>query len=138
MENNELIFQAGYAQGVFTPPLGLNIPGYFERRISDGVINDLLMHCVAFDNGTDKALYFACDAQAVITSGGKAVRKLLSETYDIPEKNIFTMEYFSELRNITMDSEVVLLLALWKRLRSFFLFPTKILRFSLYKPILFC
>lgn len=39
-----------------------------------------------------------------------------------PHKNIFTMEYFSELRNITMDSGVVLLLALWKRLRSFFLF----------------
>ena len=39
-----------------------------------------------------------------------------------PHKNIFTMEYFSELRNITMDSEVVLLLALWKRLRSFLLF----------------
>ncbi len=85
----EMIFQTGYAQAPFTPPLGLNIPGYFEQRISDGVINELLMHCVAFDNGTDKALYFACDAQAVINGGGKAIRKLLSETYEIPETNIF-------------------------------------------------
>ena len=89
MENYEKIFQTGYACASFTPPLGLNIPGYFEVRISDGVINDLLMHCIAFDNGTDKALYFSCDAQAVIPAGGKAIRKLLFETYGIPETNIF-------------------------------------------------
>ena len=90
MENNEKILQTGYAQAPFTPPLGLNIPGYFEERISEGVINDLLMHCIAFDNGSDRALYFSCDAQAVITGGGKAIRKLLCETYGIPETNIFS------------------------------------------------
>lgn len=89
MENNEKVLQTGYAQAAFTPPLGLNIPGYFEERISNGVINDLLMHCVAFDNGTDKALYFSCDAQAVATSGGKTIRKLLSDTFDLPVENIF-------------------------------------------------
>ncbi len=89
MENNAINLQTGYAQASFTPPLGLNIPGYFEERISDGVINDLLMHCIAFDNGTDKALYFACDAQAVINGGGKAVRKLVSENCGLPEENIF-------------------------------------------------
>ncbi len=89
MEANEKIFQTGYAVAPFTPPLGLNIPGYFEQRISDGVINELLMHCVAFDNGSDKALYFACDAQAVLTDGGAAVRKLVSENCDVPETNIF-------------------------------------------------
>jgi len=89
MENIEKIFQTGYAKASFTPPLGLNIPGYFEERISEGVINDLLMHCVAFDNGSDKALYFACDAQAVTTGGGKAVRKLISENCGLPEENIF-------------------------------------------------
>lgn len=89
MENNEKIFQTGYAQASFTPPLGLRIPGYFEVRISDGVINDLLMHCIAFDNGSEKALYFSCDAQAVITKAGKVIRKKLSEAFDLPENNIF-------------------------------------------------
>ncbi len=89
MENNEKIFQTGYAQASFTPPLGMNIPGYFKQRISEGIINDLLMHCIAFDNGTDKALYFACDAQGVLDGGGNAIRKLLSETYEIPFENIF-------------------------------------------------
>ncbi len=89
MENCEKIFQTGYAQAIFTPPLGMNIPGYFKQRISEGVINDLLMHCIAFDNGTDKALYFACDAQGVLDGAGNVIRKLLSETYDIPFENIF-------------------------------------------------
>lgn len=39
-----------------------------------------------------------------------------------PEKNIFTMDYFEELRNITLDSKAVLLLALGKRFRSVILF----------------
>lgn len=39
-----------------------------------------------------------------------------------PEFNIFSLEFFSELNNITMDSGVVFLLALGKRLRSFLLF----------------
>ena len=30
MENNDKILQTGYAVAPFTPPLGLNIPGYFE------------------------------------------------------------------------------------------------------------
>ena len=85
----EKIFQTGYAQGVFTPPMGMKIPGYFNERPSEGIINDLLMHCIAFDNGTDKALYFACDALSVLDSGGNAVRKLLSETFEIPFENIF-------------------------------------------------
>lgn len=89
MENTEKIFQTGYAQAIFTPPLGLNIPGYFKERPSEGVINDLLMHCIAFDNGSDKALYFACDALNVLDGGGNAIRKLLSETYEIPFENIF-------------------------------------------------
>ena len=35
MENNEKILQTGYAESIFTPPLGLNIPGYFEERMLD-------------------------------------------------------------------------------------------------------
>lgn len=112
MENSEMIFQTGYAQGIITPPLGLNIPGYFEQRISEGVVNDLLMHCVAFDNGTDKALYFACDAQAVITSGGKTIRKLISENCGVPENNIFihaTHTHCSAyIQNISKENDIVL------------------------------
>ncbi len=89
MENGDKIFQTGYAQAIFTPPLGMNIPGYFKQRPSEGIINDLLMHCIAFDNGTDKALYFVCDALSVLDEGGNAVRKLVSETFEIPFENIF-------------------------------------------------
>ena len=89
MDNKETIFQTGYAQAAFTPPLGMNIPGYFEQRISDGVINDLLMHCVAFENGEEKALYFACDAQGIILPAGDTIRKLISESSGVPFENIF-------------------------------------------------
>ncbi len=112
MENGEMIFQTGYAQATFTPPLGMNIPGYFEQRFSEGVINELLMHCIAFDNGTDKALYFACDAQGVLDGGGNAIRKLLSETFSIPFENIFIHASHSHttayIQDISKSNDIVL------------------------------
>jgi len=112
MENKETILQTGYAEASFTPPLGLNIPGYFEQRPSDGVINDLLMRCIAFDNGFQRALYFACDAQGVSNEGGNAIRKLLSETHNIPFENIFIHASHSHttayIQEISKSSDIAL------------------------------
>lgn len=88
METKDRILKTGYAEAIITPPMGHPIPGYFKTRLSDGIINDLLIRAVAFDNGESRAIYFACDAQGVTHEGGEAIRKLISESCDVPFENI--------------------------------------------------
>ena len=54
-------FKAGFARVDATPPLGIPIPGYFKMRIADGVLDPLVIECVAVSDGTNSALIYSVD-----------------------------------------------------------------------------
>ena len=54
-------FKAGFARVDVTPPLGIPIPGYFSKRIADGVLDPLCIECVAVSDGTNSALVYCVD-----------------------------------------------------------------------------
>ena len=54
-------FSAGFARVEATPPLGIPIPGYFSKRIADGVLDPLYIDCVAVSDGTNNALVYRVD-----------------------------------------------------------------------------
>ena len=54
-------FQAGFARVEATPPLGIPMPGYFSKRIADGVLDPLFIDCVAVSDGTNNALIYCVD-----------------------------------------------------------------------------
>ena len=54
-------FKAGFARLDVTPPLGIPIPGYFTMRIADGVLDPLVIECVAVSDGTNAALIYSVD-----------------------------------------------------------------------------
>ena len=54
-------FRAGFARVETTPPLGIPIPGYFSKRIADGVLDPLYVDCVAVSDGTNSALVYCVD-----------------------------------------------------------------------------
>ena len=54
-------FKAGFARVDATPPLGMPIPGYFRIRIADGVLDPLIIECVAVSDGTNAALIYSVD-----------------------------------------------------------------------------
>ena len=54
-------FKAGFARVDVTPPLGIPIPGYFSKRIADGVLDPLCIECVAVSDGTNAALIYCVD-----------------------------------------------------------------------------
>ena len=54
-------FQAGFARLDVTPPLGIPIPGYFHKRIANGVLDPLCVECVAVSDGTNAALIYSVD-----------------------------------------------------------------------------
>ena len=54
-------FRAGFARLDATPPLGIPIPGYFSMRIADGVLDPLVIECVAVSDGANAALIYSVD-----------------------------------------------------------------------------
>ena len=49
MAKNSL--QVGFARVNMTPPMGVNISGYYKIRIADGVLDELTLNAVALKNG---------------------------------------------------------------------------------------
>ena len=43
------MFKIGYAQEIFTPPTGVDLAGYFNLRLNEGMYDDLMVKCVAFE-----------------------------------------------------------------------------------------
>ncbi len=89
MEEFNPEFKVGYAKGDMTPPIGLNIPGYFKIRVSEGIINHLLIHAIAFENGGERAIFFACDALSVFNDAYKNISQTINDEFGIPQENIF-------------------------------------------------
>ena len=54
-------FSAGFVRLDITPPPGLPMPGYFSKRIGDGVLDPLCVECVAVSDGTNDALIYSVD-----------------------------------------------------------------------------
>ena len=54
-------FKAGFARIDITPPLGIPIPGYFHKRIAEGVMDPLCAECVALSDGTNSAVVYCVD-----------------------------------------------------------------------------
>ncbi len=59
MGKNNLL--AGYARVNVTPPLGVNIAGYFVERIADGVLDDLEACALAIGDGKNTAVLITVD-----------------------------------------------------------------------------
>ena len=54
-------FSVGFGRMDITPPLGTELSGYSERRVSDGVLDPLDAIAIAFSDGTNKAVVISCD-----------------------------------------------------------------------------
>ena len=54
-------FMAGYARVEITPPFGIPICGYFNKRIADGVLDETGAGCVAVSDGKNAALIYCVD-----------------------------------------------------------------------------
>ena len=54
-------FSVGFARVEINPPMGSNIPGYFEDRRVDGVLDDIEANAVAFSDGTNAAVLVSFD-----------------------------------------------------------------------------
>ena len=82
------MLKAGFARIDITPPLDIEIAGYYEKRIADGVIDPLLATAVAFDDGDKKAIVMSVDVIGISQIFAKNIRKEISDRLGICEDGI--------------------------------------------------
>ncbi len=58
-------FKVGFARTDITPPLGVNMPGYFKVRHAKKVLDPLQVNCVAFNDGRKTAFIMQIDVVTV-------------------------------------------------------------------------
>lgn len=80
---------AGFAKVKVNPPMGINVPGYFKKRWSDGFITDLYLEATAFQCGEKKAIIFSCDAIGIYETAYKAIRKKIADRTGIDENSVY-------------------------------------------------
>ena len=83
---NQLL--CGAAERIITPEFGLQIPGYFRIRLSDGIKSDLKAHAIFLDDGNAKLAIIHLDIICFTASLAKKIRKKLWDALQIPPSNV--------------------------------------------------
>ena len=86
MANN---LKIGYARVNITPPMGVNIAGYFVERIADGVLDELEACAVAVGDGKNTAILITVDHCGVLKVFLDEWRAKISEATGIPAEAIY-------------------------------------------------
>jgi len=80
--------KCGVYEKVITPALGLDIPGYFERRPAEDVIDDLYTKAIIFDNGKTTVGLAEVDILHVRADMVKRIRERFTEFTGVPGDGI--------------------------------------------------
>ncbi len=86
MANN---LKVGYARVNITPPMGVNIAGYFKVRIADGVLDELEACAVAVGSGDTTALLMTVDHCGVTKDFLNEWRENIEKATGVPKEAIF-------------------------------------------------
>lgn len=78
----------GTAAIKITPPLGTPMAGYYSRRDSEGVLDDLYAKAVVLDDGKTKAAMVVCDLIGLPRAVVVEARRITAEKTDIPASNV--------------------------------------------------
>ena len=83
------MLKAGFARVDITPPLGVSVQGYFERRTAKGVLDPLLATAVAFDNGEKKAVVISVDVIGMNMEFMSLLRPQVAEAAGLDTDGVF-------------------------------------------------
>lgn len=81
--------KTGYSKICITPPLGTMMCGYYEKRRSRGVLDDLYATAVSFDDGERRALILAVDVCEFSNAQTDEIRRRVSVATGIDVEAIF-------------------------------------------------
>ena len=73
------MLKAGFARIDITPPFGINIEGYYEPRIADGILDPLLATAIVFDDGERRAALLSVDIVGMSQPCSELICKEIAE-----------------------------------------------------------
>ncbi len=80
--------RVGVASVSITPPNGTPLAGYYRKRLSEGVLDDLHAKAIVFANGNTKAAVVVCDILTLPRHTIITARKMIEEQTGIPGANV--------------------------------------------------
>ena len=83
------MLKAGFARVDITPPLGVSVQGYFERRTAKGVLDPLLATAVALDDGEKKAVIISVDVIGMNMEFMSLLRPAVAEAAGLDVDGVF-------------------------------------------------
>lgn len=87
--DKKMALKAGFARVNITPPMGINLAGYYIKREADHVLDDLYAVATAINDGNTTAVLVGLDAIYVAKDGTQKIRDFVSEELNIPPECIF-------------------------------------------------
>ena len=87
----KLGLQAGYSRKCITPDYPINISGYGddEIRLSQGVVDDVYLTCIAVRNGEETILLYTTDLLSLDRWAAEKIREKVTPVTGIPGEKIF-------------------------------------------------
>lgn len=82
------MLKAGFARMDVTPPLGTNLTGYFEDRISDGILDPIELNALALQLNEEKVLIITGDFMYMNEITITGYRKAIAAELEIPADHI--------------------------------------------------
>jgi neutral ceramidase len=106
--------QAGVAMADITPPIGYRMCGYFNERLSTGVLNPLHAKALVLRQGSTRAALVFCDIIGISAEVSQRARQQVQQETGIPPENILLAGthshtgplYFDALRDYLHEKAV--------------------------------
>ena len=81
--------QAGFSRVNITPPLGIDIVGYYQSRYASGVLDELEINALALAAGDDKVLLLSADLCYIAAEPQKTICEHLQKVTGLTKDQIF-------------------------------------------------
>ena len=81
--------QAGFSRVNITPPLGIDIVGYYHSRYASGILDELEINALALAAGDDKVLLLSADLCYIAAEPQKAICEHLQKVTGLSKDQIF-------------------------------------------------
>lgn len=83
------MLKAGFGRIDITPPLGVSVQGYYEKRLADGILDPLYATAVAFDDGEHKAVVISVDVIGFNYHLMEQIRPMIAEAIGTVKDAVF-------------------------------------------------
>ncbi len=81
--------KTGFSKICINPPYGAPIVGYYEERLTKGMLDDIFVRSVAFDDGEQKAVVIAIDICLISSEYYDRMKTAISDACEIDKDAIF-------------------------------------------------